>query len=181
MENCAVIYCNDGFCELCGYSRAEVMQRPCTCDFLHGPRTQRRAAAQIAQALLGAEERKVEIAFYRKDGRRGPGRGRDEGAWSRLGGGAARDWGGGRDGWIRRGQSVAGDPASALRCVTPNWGHCCGSGGRRRLGIGVAGRSGSLHLIHSGGMVFGVTKGLFGCGYGAFGFFFPWANVGRLR
>lgn len=74
VENCAVIYCNDGFCELCGYSRAEVMQRPCTCDFLHGPRTQRRAAAQIAQALLGAEERKVEIAFYRKDGRRGPGR-----------------------------------------------------------------------------------------------------------
>ncbi|XP_045428339.1 potassium voltage-gated channel subfamily H member 2 isoform X3 [Pipistrellus kuhlii] len=68
VENCAVIYCNDGFCELCGYSRAEVMQRPCTCDFLHGPRTQRRAAAQIAQALLGAEERKVEIAFYRKDG-----------------------------------------------------------------------------------------------------------------
>lgn len=73
VENCAVIYCNDGFCELCGYSRAEVMQRPCTCDFLHGPRTQRRAAAQIAQALLGAEERKVEIAFYRKDGRRGRG------------------------------------------------------------------------------------------------------------
>ena len=29
VENCAVIYCNDGFCELCGYSRAEVMQRPC--------------------------------------------------------------------------------------------------------------------------------------------------------
>lgn len=79
VENCAVIYCNDGFCELCGYSRAEVMQRPCTCDFLHGPRTQRRAAAQIAQALLGAEERKVEIAFYRKDGRRG-----------RDGGGATR-------------------------------------------------------------------------------------------
>lgn len=122
MENCAVIYCNDGFCELCGYSRAEVMQRPCTCDFLHGPRTQRRAAAQIAQALLGAEERKVEIAFYRKDGRRGPGRGRGEGAWSRLGGGAARDWGGGRDGWIGRGRSVAGDPASALRCVTPQLG-----------------------------------------------------------
>lgn len=83
VENCAVIYCNDGFCELCGYSRAEVMQRPCTCDFLHGPRTQRRAAAQIAQALLGAEERKVEIAFYRKDGRRRPGRGRGEGAGPR--------------------------------------------------------------------------------------------------
>ena len=69
VENCAVIYCNDGFCQLCGYSRAEVMQKPSTCDFLHGPRTQRGAAAQIAQALLGAEEREVEICFYRKDGR----------------------------------------------------------------------------------------------------------------
>uniref|UniRef100_A0A8B9NYU1 PAC domain-containing protein n=1 Tax=Apteryx owenii TaxID=8824 RepID=A0A8B9NYU1_APTOW len=68
VENCAVIYCNDGFCELCGYTRAEVMQKPCTCDFLYGPRTQRSAAAQIAQALLGSEERKVEICFYRKDG-----------------------------------------------------------------------------------------------------------------
>jgi potassium voltage-gated channel Eag-related subfamily H protein 2 len=87
VENCAVIYCNDGFCELCGYSRAEVMQRPCTCDFLHGPRTQRRAAAQIAQALLGAEERKVEIAFYRKDGRRGRG-----GATVRCWVGAGRGW-----------------------------------------------------------------------------------------
>ncbi|XP_042332643.1 potassium voltage-gated channel subfamily H member 2 [Sceloporus undulatus] len=68
VENCAIIYCNDGFCELCGYTRAEVMQRPCTCDFLHGPCTQKSAAAQIAQALMGSEERKVEISFYRKDG-----------------------------------------------------------------------------------------------------------------
>ncbi|XP_039225785.1 potassium voltage-gated channel subfamily H member 2 isoform X1 [Crotalus tigris] len=68
VENCAIIYCNDGFCDLCGYSRAEVMQKPCTCDFLYGPRTQSSASAQIAQALLGSEERKVEISFYRKDG-----------------------------------------------------------------------------------------------------------------
>uniref|UniRef100_A0A8C4YGB2 Potassium voltage-gated channel subfamily H member 2 n=1 Tax=Gopherus evgoodei TaxID=1825980 RepID=A0A8C4YGB2_9SAUR len=44
------------------------MQKPCTCDFLYGPRTQHSAATQIAQALLGSEERKVEICFYRKDG-----------------------------------------------------------------------------------------------------------------
>nr|XP_032652043.1 uncharacterized protein LOC116834209 [Chelonoidis abingdonii] len=73
VENCAVIYCNDGFCELCGYTRAEVMQKPCTCDFLYGPRTQHSATTQIAQALLGSEERKVEICFYRKDGRDPPG------------------------------------------------------------------------------------------------------------
>ncbi|XP_063159249.1 potassium voltage-gated channel subfamily H member 2 isoform X2 [Candoia aspera] len=68
VENCAIIYCNDGFCDLCGYTRAEVMQKPCTCDFLYGPRTQTSSTAQIAQALLGSEERKVEICFYRKDG-----------------------------------------------------------------------------------------------------------------
>ena len=69
VENCAIIFCNDGFCHMCGYSRAEIMQKPCTCNFLYGPDTKRLAIAQMAQALLGSEERKVEINLYRKDGR----------------------------------------------------------------------------------------------------------------
>uniref|UniRef100_A0A3B4XXX2 Voltage-gated inwardly rectifying potassium channel KCNH2 n=1 Tax=Seriola lalandi dorsalis TaxID=1841481 RepID=A0A3B4XXX2_SERLL len=68
VENCAIIFCNDGFCHMCGYSRAEIMQQPCTCNFLYGPDTKRLAIAQMAQALLGSEERKVEINLYRKDG-----------------------------------------------------------------------------------------------------------------
>uniref|UniRef100_A0A668APE8 Voltage-gated inwardly rectifying potassium channel KCNH2 n=1 Tax=Myripristis murdjan TaxID=586833 RepID=A0A668APE8_9TELE len=68
VENCAIIFCNDGFCHMCGYSRAEIMQKPCTCNFLYGPHTKRLAIAQMAQALLGSEERKVEINLYRKDG-----------------------------------------------------------------------------------------------------------------
>ncbi|KAG7526424.1 hypothetical protein JOB18_040044 [Solea senegalensis] len=67
VENCAIIFCNDGFCHMCGYSRAEIMQKPCTCNFLYGPDTKRLAIAQMAQALLGSEERKVEINLYRKD------------------------------------------------------------------------------------------------------------------
>lgn len=55
---------------MCGYSRAEIMQKPCTCNFLYGPNTKRLAIAQMAQALLGSEERRVEINLYRKDGRR---------------------------------------------------------------------------------------------------------------
>ncbi|XP_078397348.1 voltage-gated inwardly rectifying potassium channel KCNH2-like [Cetorhinus maximus] len=66
--NCAIIFCNDAFCEMCGYSRAEVMQKPGTCDFLHGPQTRRAAVSQITQALGGSEERKVEVSLYRKDG-----------------------------------------------------------------------------------------------------------------
>lgn len=70
VENCAIIFCNDGFCHMCGYSRAEIMQKPCTCNFMYGPDTKRLAIAQMAQALLGSEERRVEINLYRKDGRR---------------------------------------------------------------------------------------------------------------
>ncbi|XP_068165359.1 potassium voltage-gated channel subfamily H member 7 isoform X2 [Antennarius striatus] len=68
VQNCAIIYCNDGFCEMTGFSRPDVMQKPCTCDFLHGEFTNRHAVAQVAQALLGSEERKVEITYHRKDG-----------------------------------------------------------------------------------------------------------------
>ncbi|XP_067088632.1 potassium voltage-gated channel subfamily H member 6a [Osmerus mordax] len=68
MKNCGIIYCNEGFCQLFGFSRAEIMQQPCTCQFLVGPGTMKSALAQLAQALLGSEERKVEILYYAKEG-----------------------------------------------------------------------------------------------------------------
>ncbi|XP_058859172.1 potassium voltage-gated channel subfamily H member 6-like [Acipenser ruthenus] len=68
MKNCAIIYCNDGFCEMFEYSRAEIMQQPCTCEFLAGPGTLKTAVAGLAQALLGSEERKVEVLYYTKGG-----------------------------------------------------------------------------------------------------------------
>ncbi|MGH0154469.1 UNVERIFIED_CONTAM: hypothetical protein FKN15_046829 [Acipenser sinensis] len=70
MKNCAIIYCNDGFCEMFEYSRAEIMQQPCTCEFLAGPGTLKTAVAGLAQALLGSEERKVEVLYYTKGGTR---------------------------------------------------------------------------------------------------------------
>ena len=63
-----IIFCNDGFCDLSGYTRAEVMQRPCTCDFLHGPLTASYAIREIRDALEGTEEKQVEAMYYRKDG-----------------------------------------------------------------------------------------------------------------
>ncbi|XP_029106096.1 potassium voltage-gated channel subfamily H member 6-like [Scleropages formosus] len=68
MKNCSIIYCNEGFCQMFGFSRAEIMQQPCTCQFLVGPGTMKSALAQIGQALLGSEERKVEILYYAKEG-----------------------------------------------------------------------------------------------------------------
>ncbi|XP_029945840.1 potassium voltage-gated channel subfamily H member 6a isoform X2 [Salarias fasciatus] len=68
MKNCGIIYCNEGFCQMFGYTRAEIMQQPCTCQFLVGPGTMKSALAQLGQALLGSEERKVEILYYSKEG-----------------------------------------------------------------------------------------------------------------
>uniref|UniRef100_A0A4W4G4M5 Cyclic nucleotide-binding domain-containing protein n=1 Tax=Electrophorus electricus TaxID=8005 RepID=A0A4W4G4M5_ELEEL len=68
MKNCGIIYCNEGFCRMFGFSRAEIMQQPCTCQFLVGPGTMKSALVQLTQALLGSEERKVEILYYSKEG-----------------------------------------------------------------------------------------------------------------
>ncbi|CAK6961140.1 potassium voltage-gated channel subfamily H member 6a isoform X2 [Scomber scombrus] len=68
IKSCGIIFCNEGFCQLFGFTRAEIMQQPCTCQFLVGPGTMKSALAQLAQALLGSEERKVEIHYYAKEG-----------------------------------------------------------------------------------------------------------------
>ncbi|KAM8844734.1 potassium voltage-gated channel subfamily H member 6a isoform 3-T3 [Spinachia spinachia] len=67
-KNCGIIYCNEGFCQMFGFARAEIMQQPCTCQFLVGPGTMKSALAQLAEALLGSEELKVEILYYDKEG-----------------------------------------------------------------------------------------------------------------
>ncbi|XP_050450077.1 potassium voltage-gated channel subfamily H member 2 isoform X10 [Cataglyphis hispanica] len=65
---CHIIYCSDGFCRLTGFSRAEVMQRPAVCDFLHGPMTSPHAVAALREALAAGVEKHFEILYYRKDG-----------------------------------------------------------------------------------------------------------------
>ncbi|XP_024223654.1 potassium voltage-gated channel subfamily H member 6 isoform X8 [Bombus vosnesenskii] len=65
---CHIIYCSDGFCRLTGFSRAEVMQRPAICDFLHGPMTSPHAVAALRDALAAGVEKHFEILYYRKDG-----------------------------------------------------------------------------------------------------------------
>ncbi|XP_060073878.1 potassium voltage-gated channel subfamily H member 2-like [Ylistrum balloti] len=69
VETCPILFCNDGFCELTGSSRAEVIQKSCICDFLHGPLTSSFGILQIKDALQGSEEKQVEILYYRKDGK----------------------------------------------------------------------------------------------------------------
>ncbi|KAM6897260.1 voltage-gated delayed rectifier potassium channel KCNH4 isoform 2-T2 [Xenentodon cancila] len=63
-----IVYCSDGFCELTGFTRTEVMQKNCTCRFLYGADTSEHVAQQMEKALEGREEYQAEVHFYKKNG-----------------------------------------------------------------------------------------------------------------
>lgn len=68
VANKPIIYCNDAFCNLIKYTRPEVMQKPCTCEFLYGMMTSSISKVQVAQALSRTEETQIAILLYRRDG-----------------------------------------------------------------------------------------------------------------
>lgn len=63
-----IVYCSDGFCELTGFTRTEVMQKNCSCHFLYGLDTSEHVAQQMVKALEGREEYQAEVHFYKKNG-----------------------------------------------------------------------------------------------------------------
>lgn len=63
-----IVYCSDGFCELTGFVRTEVMQKTCTCGFLHGAETNKSLIQEVDKALEGQQEYQGEVCFYRKNG-----------------------------------------------------------------------------------------------------------------
>ena len=78
-----LIYVNEGFERMTGYTRAEVLGR--NCRFLQGPGTSADAVAEIRAALSQRRECVVEILNYRKDG---------SPFWNRLSISPVRDGGG---------------------------------------------------------------------------------------
>uniref|UniRef100_I3N4R8 Potassium voltage-gated channel subfamily H member 8 n=1 Tax=Ictidomys tridecemlineatus TaxID=43179 RepID=I3N4R8_ICTTR len=63
-----IVYCSDGFCELAGFARTEVMQKSCSCKFLFGAETNEQLMLQIEKSLEEKTEFKGEIMFYKKNG-----------------------------------------------------------------------------------------------------------------
>ncbi|PTL38607.1 PAS domain-containing protein [Alkalicoccus saliphilus] len=61
-----IIYANEGFSNLTGYDREEIMGK--NCRFLQGERTEEAALDQIRQAVKKKEPLSVEILNYKKDG-----------------------------------------------------------------------------------------------------------------
>ncbi|AWP00762.1 putative potassium voltage-gated channel subfamily H member 8-like [Scophthalmus maximus] len=63
-----IVYCSDGFCELTGFARGELMQKSCMCHFLYGGETSDRLTSQMQKALDERREFKTEIVLYKKSG-----------------------------------------------------------------------------------------------------------------
>uniref|UniRef100_A0A8D0D748 Voltage-gated delayed rectifier potassium channel KCNH4 n=1 Tax=Sander lucioperca TaxID=283035 RepID=A0A8D0D748_SANLU len=63
-----IVYCSDGFCELTGFTRSEVMQKNCSCRFLYGADTSEHVAQQMEKALESREEYQAEVHFCKKNG-----------------------------------------------------------------------------------------------------------------
>ncbi|XP_026887834.2 potassium voltage-gated channel subfamily H member 4a isoform X1 [Electrophorus electricus] len=63
-----IVYCSDGFCELTGFVRTEVMKKTCTCHFLHGQETSERVTQQVEKTLEGQREYRAEVRYYKKNG-----------------------------------------------------------------------------------------------------------------
>uniref|UniRef100_A0A8C2Y6Z2 Voltage-gated delayed rectifier potassium channel KCNH4 n=1 Tax=Coturnix japonica TaxID=93934 RepID=A0A8C2Y6Z2_COTJA len=63
-----IVYCSDGFCDLTGFARTEVMQKNCSCRFLCGAETSEPVLQHIEKVLEGKQEQQAEVCFYKKGG-----------------------------------------------------------------------------------------------------------------
>ncbi|XP_073181941.1 voltage-gated delayed rectifier potassium channel KCNH4 isoform X4 [Lepidochelys kempii] len=61
-----IVYCSDGFCDLTGFARTEVMQKNCSCRFLYGAETSESVLQCVEKVLDGRQEYQAEVCFYKK-------------------------------------------------------------------------------------------------------------------
>ena len=62
-----IVYCSDGFCELTGYTRAQIMHKGCACEFMYGAETKEEIKQSISKALESRTELKIEMICYKKN------------------------------------------------------------------------------------------------------------------
>ncbi|XP_031339675.1 potassium voltage-gated channel protein eag-like [Photinus pyralis] len=66
-----IVYCNEAFCKISGYNRAEVMQKSCRCCFMFGELTDKDTITRIDQCLEHQLYDQFEILLYKKNKNKG--------------------------------------------------------------------------------------------------------------
>ncbi|XP_013172729.1 PREDICTED: potassium voltage-gated channel protein eag [Papilio xuthus] len=62
-----IVYCNETFCKMSGYNRAEVMQKSCRCSWMYGELTEKEAVQRVDRALDHHLADQFEILLYKKN------------------------------------------------------------------------------------------------------------------
>ncbi|XP_025410749.1 potassium voltage-gated channel protein eag isoform X3 [Sipha flava] len=62
-----IVYCNESFCKISGYNRAEVMQKSCRCSFMYGDLTDKETICRIDEVLESHYHDQFEILLYKKN------------------------------------------------------------------------------------------------------------------
>ena len=64
-----IIYCNESFISLFGWTRSDVIGKPVTCAFLHGKETEHELFENIRIAVQEREEYEAQTMLYHRDGK----------------------------------------------------------------------------------------------------------------
>ncbi|CAG9583481.1 unnamed protein product [Danaus chrysippus] len=62
-----IVYCNETFCKMSGYNRAEVMQKSCRCTWMYGELTEKEAVERVDRSLDHHLADQFEILLYKKN------------------------------------------------------------------------------------------------------------------
>jgi len=62
-----VVYCNEGLCQLTGFDRSELMQKPAVCNAMHGAETSPECTARLHDAMEKQISDQFEIQLYKKN------------------------------------------------------------------------------------------------------------------
>ncbi|KAI6225500.1 PAS fold and Ion transport and Cyclic nucleotide-binding domain containing protein [Aphelenchoides fujianensis] len=62
-----IVYCNDGFSKMIGYSRAEIMQKPCNLSFMYGEHTDPQVIQRLQNAFENARPEQAELGLLKKN------------------------------------------------------------------------------------------------------------------
>ncbi|XP_022218820.2 LOW QUALITY PROTEIN: potassium voltage-gated channel protein eag [Drosophila obscura] len=62
-----IVYCNESFCKISGYNRAEVMQKSCRCGFMYGELTDKETVGRLEYTLENQQQDQFEILLYKKN------------------------------------------------------------------------------------------------------------------
>lgn len=62
-----IVYCNEGFAKMTGYSRMDIMQKSGNCSHLYGDHTTQEMKDRLVQALDNQNKEQLEILLYKKN------------------------------------------------------------------------------------------------------------------